>query len=218
MKQFFFLLGIGLAMANAAQAQVGLRLGGSASKLHTTDDGIMHNSSSAKLGYQAGLTYQIPLTKWLAVVSEVQYSQEHMTLAQVNYAIADAGFSSDSRLSLHYLNMPVLVRASLGPVYVEAGPQVSMLLGGRQVGTVTTFSGWTGTSMSYDLDESLTDQYRRFDVGPCVGVGVMLPAGLGLSVRAYRGLVTLNHKQGTYEGGYQRQSLQASLTYQLPTH
>jgi hypothetical protein len=218
MKQFLFLLGIGLAITNAAQAQVGLRLGGSASKLHTTDDGIMHNSSRAKLGFQAGLTYQVSLTKWLAVVPEVQYSQEQMGLAQVNYAIADAGFSADSRLRLHYLNVPVLVRASLGPVYVEAGPQVSMLLGGRQVGTATVFSGWTGTSTSYDLDESLTDHYRRFDAGPCVGVGIMLPAGLGLSVRAYKGLVTLNHEQGNYEGGYQRQSLQASLTYQLPTH
>jgi hypothetical protein len=43
----------------------------------------------------------------------------------------------------------------------------------------------------------------------------MLPAGLGLGVRAYRGLVTLNQEQSSYEGAFQRQSLQASLTYQL---
>jgi hypothetical protein len=45
----------------------------------------------------------------------------------------------------------------------------------------------------------------------------MLPAGLGLSVRAYRGLVTLNQERSNFDGEYKRQSLQASLTYQLPT-
>ena len=38
---------------------------------------------------------------------------------------------------MSYLVVPVLVRASFGPVYAEAGPQGSLLLGGR-VGTYTT--------------------------------------------------------------------------------
>jgi hypothetical protein len=67
------------------------------------------------------------------------------------------------------------------------------------------------------FDQAITDSYRRFDVGPCLGVGVQLPAGLGLSVRAYRGLMTLNHERQFVDGEHQRQSLQASLTYQLPT-
>jgi hypothetical protein len=215
MNQFLLLLGIGLGTTAAAQAQVGLRLGGNLAKLHTTEDGLLQSSSSAKLGYQVGLTYQVPLTKWLALVPEVQYSQERMTLAQVSsYPLADAIFSTDSRQRLHYLNVPVLVRVSLGPVYVEAGPQVSVLLGGRQVGT-TTASGWTTRPAFTEFDEPVTDHYRRFDAGPCVGIGVILPAGLGLGVRAYRGLVTLNQEQSSYEGAFQRQSVQASLTYQL---
>jgi hypothetical protein len=149
-------------------------------------------------------------------VPEVQYSQEQVTLQQVSYAIADVGFSADSRQHLRYLNVPVLVRASLGPVYVEAGPQVSALLGGRLVGTSATYSGWSGTTTSYDFDQAATAHYRRFDAGPCVGIGVMLPAGLGLSVRAYRGLVTLNQERSAFDGAYKRQSLQASLTYQFP--
>jgi hypothetical protein len=218
MKQFLFLLGIGLTMANAAQAQFGVRVGGNASKLHTKDEIYSYSSSSTKLGYQVGLTYQLRLTKWLALVPEVQYSKEQLTLSQSNYSIADAGFSVDSRLRLHYLNVPVLVRASLGPVYVEAGPQASVLLGGRQVGTFYSYNGWTGTTTASDVDQPASDQYEHFDVGPCVGVGVTLPAGLGLSVRAYRGLVTLNDDRQAFDGEVRRQSLQASLTYQLPTH
>ncbi len=54
--------------------------------------------------------------------------------------------------------------------------------------------------------------------GPCVGVGAKLPAGLGISVRAYRGRTTLNKERSYFDGEHQRQSLQASLTYQLPAH
>jgi hypothetical protein len=220
MKQFLFLLGLGLTMANAAQAQFGVRVGGNASKLYHKDgpyNPYIYSSSSAKLGYQIGLTYQLRLTKWLALVPEVQYNKEQLTLSQANYAMQDAGFSVDSRLRLHYLNVPVLVRASLGPVYVEAGPQASVLLGGRQVGTSYFYNGWTGTTTPSDFDQPASDQYERFDVGPCVGVGVTLPAGLGLSVRAYRGLVTLNDDRQAFDREVRRQSLQASLTYQLPT-
>jgi hypothetical protein len=32
---------------------------------------------------------------------------------------------------------------------------------------------------------------------------------------AYQGLVTLNHERSAYDGKFRRQTLQASLTYQL---
>jgi len=216
MNRFLLFLGSSLLVAGTAHAQLGLRLGGNIANLHTADGSNLYNNSGAKLGYQVGLTYRVPLSKWLAVVPEVQFSQEQFTMHQGSYAIADAGFSAASRQHLRYLNVPVLVRASLGPVYVEAGPQASVLLGGRLVGTSVS-SSWMGATTSYDFDQPATNYYRRFDAGACVGIGVMLPAGLGLSVRAYRGLVTLNPERSTFDGVYKRQSLQASLTYQLPT-
>jgi hypothetical protein len=216
MKRFLFLLGSSLFVASTAHAQFGLRVGGSLSKLRTTSGANLYNSSSSQLGYQIGVTYQLPLTTWLALVPEVQYSDERAKLSEASYAIADVSFAADSRLRLHYLNVPILVRATLGPIYVEAGPQASLLLGGRQTGTATTYS-WGTYAVTRPIDQSVTEDNRRFDVGPCVGVGVKLPAGLGISVRAYGGLVTLNHERSLFDGEHQRQSLQASLTYQLPT-
>lgn len=217
MNRFLLLLTGSLLAASATHAQVGLRAGASLCSLHTTDGTNVHNDAGSKAGYQAGITYQVPLSKWLAVVPEVQYSNERMTLAQASYATSDIGFVADYRLSLHYLNVPVLVRATLGPVYLELGPQASLLLGGRQTGTLTTTSWGFGPLVSTaDVNQDVTENNRRFDVGPCAGVGVQLPAGLGLSVRAYRGLVTLNHERSLFEGEQQRQTVQASLTYQLP--
>lgn len=215
MTRFLLLLGSSLFIVGTAQAQLGLRVGGSLAQLHTTTGTNRYSRSSAQLGYQVGVTYRVPLTAWLALVPEVQYSHERTTLSEANYTIPDRDIEADSRLRLHYLNVPILLRATFGPVYVEAGPQASVLLGGRQMGTVTTAS-W-GREATQPFDQAITDSYRRFDVGPCLGVGVQLPAGVGLSVRVYRGLKTLNYERQFLDGEHQRQSLQASLTYQLPT-
>jgi hypothetical protein len=222
MKSFILLLGSSLLLTTAAHAQLGLRVGGSLSKLHTTTGTNLYSRTSSELGYQVGVTYQLPLTTWLSVVPEVQYSNERSNLSEANYTIADRSFEADSRLSMYYLNVPVLVRASLGPVYIEAGPQASLLLGGRKTGTTASTSLWTlhgdPATIRQSIDQPVTENNRRFDVGPCVGIGAKLPAGLGISVRAYRGLVTLNNERQFLDGEHQRQSLQASLTYQLPTH
>nr|GFD09239.1 hypothetical protein [Tanacetum cinerariifolium] len=69
-----------------------------------------------------------------------------------------------------------------------------------------------------------TERYQRLDAGACVGVGVQLPAGIGLSVRAYQGLVSMDRPAsylgetipGSSSKAY-RQTVQGSLTYQLPT-
>lgn len=221
MTRFLLLLGSILFVGGTAHAQFGLRVGGSLSKLRTTVGTNRYSTSSVQLGYQVGVTYQLPLTSWLALVPEVQYSDERTTLSEVNYLVADRSFEATSRLRMHYLNVPVLVRATLGPLYVEVGPQASYLLGGRQTGTTVVSSIWGPNGQAYtdrqSIDQPVTENNRRFDLGPCLGVGAKLPAGLGINVRAYRGLVTLNNERQFLDGEHQRQSLQASLTYQLPT-
>lgn len=213
-RSFPLLLSSSLLLAGTAHAQLGVRAGGSLANLHTTNGANLRNSSGSLAGYQVGLTYRLPLGKVLAFVPEVQYSRERHTLRQETYAIYDVGYTADLHYRLDYLNVPLLVRATWGPVYLEAGPQVSLALAAHRDGTVYS-TNWGGNS-TYALDEDVAASYRRFDAGASLGVGVKLPAGLGLDVRAYRGLLTLNHEASEYQGNYQRQTIQASLTYQLP--
>lgn len=107
------------------------------------------------------------------------------------------------------------MRATFGPVYVGAGPQASLLLGGRQMGTLQTDWYTTSPNQTYEIDQAASEDHRRFDAGACVGLGMQLPAGLGANVRLYQGLVVLNDQRGSAEGNYRRQSLQAALTYTL---
>lgn len=166
----------------------------------------------------------MPLTKRLSLLPEVQYSRERVQLTTYdnNFAILEYFGRTDSRLTMSYLNLPVLLRATFGPVYVEAGPQGSVLLGGREEGTNTTsFLAMPTPIATADIDRSLPGSLHRFDVGPCVGV--KLPTGLGVSLRAYQGLVSLTPGDDAtqlypYQGSLHRQTLQACLTYQVVAH
>lgn len=216
MKRFIFLLSSLLTVAGAAHAQFGVRLGGNIAKLRTTEGQVVQSNSSAYSGYQVGITYQLPVTAWLSIIPEVQYSQERIKLYQFNLTTSNISFRADTRMRLNYLNVPVLARATFGPVYVEAGPQVSFLLGGRQTGLNTVFDLGSPMGTEYTIDQGITENNRRVDVGPCLGVGLKLPVGFGINVRAYQGLVTLNEERSVFDGEFKRQTFQASLTYQLP--
>ena len=225
MKQALRLLGGGLLLASSAHAQLGIRAGGSVASFTKGERRSDENPTTRRqLSYQIGFYYQVPLSKHLALVPEVQFSRErfqvdYTPLPPLGLVYYEGPPRSEYEQSLSYLNLPLLLRATLGPLYIEAGPQLSLLVGGRAESTPSA-NGFVG---NYNLvSQAATDSYRRFDAGPCVGIGVKLPAGLGVGLRAYWGLTKLTAEQDysmtstTYTGFQHRQSLQASLTYQLP--
>lgn len=150
MNYSFLLLASGLAVTSAAHAQLGVRLGGSLAQFHTSQGQVISSSSSVLVGYQAGFTYQVPLTARFSLVPEVQYSNEHLKLTQVSFALPNGDYAADMKVNMHYLNVPVLVRATFGRGYVEAGPQASYLLGGRQTGSRLYTNGGTSQTFAYD--------------------------------------------------------------------
>jgi hypothetical protein len=225
MQRFLFLVGSGILLSPLAHAQLGLRVGGTLTHLTTKapDPAISQTTATtdSKLGYQAGAYYQVKLNERFSVVPEVQFSREMVDLHAFRSDADDGGYRGDYRLRLNYVSLPLLARVKLGPAYLEVGPQVSLLVGGSEKGT-DVYGGWSG-SFPLNVDRDIMSQYQRFDIGPCVGVGVDLPAGFGLSVRGFQGLVSStrspdiapNTFYSYYQGRTFRQTLQASLTYQL---
>jgi hypothetical protein len=224
MKRLFLFLSSGLLLAGSAHAQLGLRVGGNATGV--TSERLLSNEATknrSQVGYQVGVFYAQALTNHLSLVPEVQFSRERQAVF-IDGGSPSLRYHSDYELRLSYLNVPLLLRVALGPVYLEAGPQVSLLLGGSGKGS-TSSSDFQGVENYFAIDQAATERYRRFDAGPCLGVGVKLPAGLGLSLRAYQSLVpfsrdyqylTSQPSDIPYSSGKQhRQTLQASLAYQL---
>jgi hypothetical protein len=224
MQRFLFLLGSGLLLSPLAHAQFGLRAGGTITHLTTKDpdQSVSYTTATttSRPGYQAGVYYLVKLGQRFSVVPEVQFSHEAGNINAFYYT-SDSGYRGDYRLRMNYINVPLLMRVKLGPAYFEAGPQMSLLVGGTEKGTDNSYS-W-GSPSDSDVDRNIASWYRRFDVGPCVGVGIDLPAGFGLSVRGFHGLVSSSRKPTVgpnvyffdYQGRVSRQTLQASLTYQL---
>ncbi|MGI4873852.1 MAG: outer membrane beta-barrel protein [Janthinobacterium lividum] len=159
------------------------------------------------------------LTKRLSLVPELQYSRERLLLTQRNVSMGDVLFTDAYHTRLDYLNVPVLSRLTLGKLYLEAGFQASLLLGGQQTGTQTT-SIWGMGYQTYikGIDRNFSNDYRRVDAGACLGVGLQLPTGLGLGLRAYQSLLPLARDPATTHGDLHRQAWQFSLTYQVLKH
>jgi hypothetical protein len=227
MKRALFLLSGGLLLASSAHAQLGVRVGGNTTTFTKGERLSDENPTTSRLaGYQVGLYYQVPLTKHLALVPEVQFSRERFYTSYTPFTPPGVIYfegppHSEYDQSLSYLNLPILLRASVGAFYLEAGPQVSLLVGGRAENAQPR-SSYSSINNTIYVDQAATSSYRRFDAGPCLGIGVKLPAGLGLGLRAYWGLTKLTADEDysmisrTYTGFQHRRTLQASLTYQLP--
>ena len=220
MKYVAYLLGAGLLLSHAAQAQLGVRAGALFSRLaYHQDQDYLLASTRPRVGYEAGVFYELPLGHHWSLVPELDFQRQNQQLRLASYQLIDAFFEGDYHLTHSQLSLPVLVRASLGKCYLEAGPQLTYLVGGRQVGHETLYGFAT---YSQDVDRPTAERFRRFDIGACVGVGVRLRAGWGVNLRAYQSLRATGLGPGTYTPYGQtyatqlyQQNLQASLTYQL---
>jgi hypothetical protein len=205
-----FLPSICLLLPSAAYAQLGLKVGGNLSGFTTSTSNGYRTSTNDKLSYQVGIFYNQSLTKRLSFIPEAQYSSERMTIRRT-FAY-DPSFSAIYASNFSYLSIPFLLRATWSRFYLEAGPQAGILVGGHEIGTINV--NQTTLHVDHDATDPYTD-YRRFDIGPTLGVGIALPGGVGLSLRAYQGLLSLTHDSKANIAHLYRQSLQASLTYQL---
>jgi hypothetical protein len=162
------------------------------------------------VGYQLGIFYELPLAHRLSLLPELSYSRENLDLNTAYYRSLATAYAGSYRLTRAYLNLPLLLRVTVGSCYIEAGPQAAYLLGGREAGHEYHFNG--GASYTQQVDRAATTCYQRFDGG----VGVKLPAGWGLSLRAYQGLRSLaldRPAEAAYPGRLLRRTLQASLSY-----
>jgi hypothetical protein len=216
MPRTLLALGSLLLLAGSAQAQWGLRAGLNASTLHSASDSYeLQARTRGGPGYQAGVFYEKPLGARLSLVPELQLSRQQTTLDVADYRVSDGSYQANYRLRLLYLHVPVLLRVRLGRVFLEAGPQASVLQAAHEKGTEVR--GSIIGSSTTAIDRPATDRYRRLDAGLSAGLGVQLPSGFGLSLRAYQGLLSATREWEVYHygGRLTNRSVQAALSYQL---
>ena len=184
MKLLAFPLAAALAVAFApkAQAQFGVKAGINAAEM-TGRDG---EASSYKTYYHVGLIFQGNIVGPLSIQPEIQYSQQGGNLKGTF-----TGGVTDYDTKLHYFTVPVLLKLTLGPVFVEAGPQFGVLVNATQNGQVQFSSASGSASYGQADNQTVTDRYKRTDFSVAGGAGLKF-GSLTLGARLVAGLSDIN--------------------------
>ena len=142
--------------------------------LASVSDSENEDDVRSRLGYHAGLFFNIPVTPQIAIQPEAIYSNQGTKY--------DIGTGNDLQLSLNYINIPVMVQAMVGRgFYAQVGPQLGIL---------TSVSDKVG---DIELGAVSKDDFKTTDVSLGFGVGFKGASGLGIDARYNLGLTNINN-------------------------
>ena len=188
MKRFIFFL-LGALLSGGAYAQLGIKAGISEAVL---DGANLNASTSYKTTYHAGIFYEARLLGPLSVQPELLYSLQGGSLK---------GQFENFDTKLHYFTVPVLAKVTVGPVFVEAGPQFSFLLNARKDGILPVIGPSSSSSSVITYENyayDATADFKRGDFSLCAGAGLKF-GPLLLGARFNAGLHNVNDA-GTLTG------------------
>ena len=166
-----------LALAPKAHAQFGVKGGVNFAQLQ----GRSGEDASYKTFYHVGILYQANILGPLSIQPELQYSVQGSDLK---------GAVTDYETKLHYFTVPVLAKVTVGPVFVEAGPQFGYLVSANDKGNVQ-ISNTNGSASYGQVDQSSTSNYKRGDFSLAAGAGLKFSA-LSIGARYVAGLNDIN--------------------------
>ncbi|WP_207436269.1 porin family protein [Sabulibacter ruber] len=205
MKKLVFLFAA-LFVTYFAQAQEGIKLGikagGNFSNFSGKDVG---DESEYVFGFHAGAFVDYGISDMVSIRPELLY-----TLKGAKGEIDEDDLNYTEKIRLHYLELPLLVRINTGAsgLFFEAGPTVSYLL--------TAKDNVEGEIDGEDVDESttVTDAFKKLDIGYAAGLGYQLGNGLGLGLRYVGGLSKIAEPDDDEESPKVNNSVfQLSLSY-----
>ncbi|WP_244554778.1 porin family protein [Pontibacter indicus] len=189
MKKRILMFVLAMTTVVAAHAQ-GPRLGIRAGVNYAGFGGSDADNLDRIWGGHAGLTANFPLStdNFFSIQPELLYSMKGAETS-----------ADDVKWKINYLDVPVLGRVNAGPLYFEAGPQVSFRIGGEV--------DVNNTTITDDLDD-----YKRTSLGYAAGVGLQAtPLGLSIGVR-YNGDISKLY-DNTDVGNYRNDVFMLTLGY-----
>jgi hypothetical protein len=210
MKRTVLLLFSLFSLAFSAQAQFGIKAGANRAVLN----GNVGGNAEYQTSYHAGIFYQAKILGPISLQPELLYSMQG---AQARSLVRDQSLEAfDTKL--HYLTLPVLAKVTLGPVFVEAGPQFSYLVSSQDEGRTQVNLTSSGPSEYLDLNRTNGDDYKKNDLGVAVGAGINLPLGLAVGARFTTSLNNIGDYRnisGVNDPELKNRVFQAYLSFQL---
>ncbi|RPD46436.1 PorT family protein [Hymenobacter sediminis] len=158
-------------LVQAQSVRVGIKAGATLAKINGDD--VVQDYKN-KVGLNAGIMMQFGLEpkNFIALQPEILYSQKG--------ARTENG-ADESKTTLHYIDVPVLLRINADGPFFELGPQVGVLAGVK-------YELKDGTGAVIGNDKSL---YNTVDFGGVAGVGYQFRGGPSIGVRYNMGWASI---------------------------
>ena len=148
--------------SNAQKFEFGIKGGGNIASQKLNNVTNIESITGFHLG--GFLYFKLPIL--FGIQAEAHYSQQGSKFS-LNQII--------NTNSLDYINIPILIRNDIGPLNIHFGPQFSILKNARD-----------------DIINNIKDQFKGRDFSLVAGVGLRLPARLGISLRYVKGLKNIS--------------------------
>ncbi len=154
------------------QAQVAIKAGVNFANMKFEEENpdIEDLARNGSIGFTGGLVFLLPIGDVFAVQPELLFSQKG---AESSYTVLGQTFTS--KLTYNYIDIPLLLRLSLGEtygeglgLYVNGGGYVGYALNGKNKFSNPITNGET------DITFDDVDDQRRVDFGVALGAGVTL--------------------------------------------
>ena len=163
MKKIAFLIIIAVYGLSQVHAQnFGVKAGYNYSTLSGETSSI--STIEGLSGFYIGGLVELPISNMLSIQPELIFSRQGVDLRQglKNFSIR----TDTSEIRLDYLNIPVMAKVNLGPIFLEGGVQFGFLVNKPKVDSYIA-----NVYLRNLLDK---DSYNSFDFGVGAGLGVKL--------------------------------------------
>ena len=163
MKKIAFLIIIAVYGLSQVHAQnFGVKAGYNYSTLSGETSSI--STIEGLSGFYIGGLVELPISNMLSIQPELIFSRQGVDLRQ---GLKNLSIRTDtSEIRLDYLNIPVMAKVNLGPIFLEGGVQFGFLVNKPKVDSYIA-----NVYLRNLLDK---DSYNFFDFGVGAGLGVKL--------------------------------------------
>lgn len=180
------------------------------------------SANNQKIGFNAGVFVNIPLSKQFSLQPEVLYNQlgaRNVLSSPPDVTTGNTTVKTqrDFKTTLNYISVPVMVQFKpVDNFYIEAGPEFSYFVDGKNKGetTVTSTTGGIATTQRTSVSETINkDDINRFNFGLGLGLGYYFTRNLGINARYVNSLTKIDKSRPAPENN--NRVFQLGLNYKF---
>ncbi|MDC8103863.1 MULTISPECIES: porin family protein [Chryseobacterium] len=179
------------------------------------------SANNQKIGFNAGVFVNIPLSKQFSIQPEALYNQlgarSVLSSTEVTTGATTVKTQRDYKTTLNYVSVPVMVQFKPADnFYVEAGPEFSYFIDGKNKGenTVTSTTNGIATTQKNSVSETINkDDINKFNFGLGLGLGYYFTRNLGINARYVNSLTKIDKSRPAAENN--NRVFQLGLNYKF---